>query len=199
MQVSSLSCDAGAGRAGKLGCLAGSKGSMYKGQVLAGRPHGKGQYWAPVSCSRAVFATSTQCWQVFLLVSTPAVGTVVASSVAHPMCASCSCMGASASSAHRGCCTDHCVVPTDHCMLWLHAQHLLLCAQAVRPGGAMRLVYEGDFRKGVREGQGTSYEHSGEVYTGSWQQNKRTGPGALTCASTHTSSTECLQWCSCRC
>jgi hypothetical protein len=40
---------AGAGRAGKAGCLAGSKGSMYKGQVLAGRPHGKGQYWAPVS------------------------------------------------------------------------------------------------------------------------------------------------------
>ncbi|WIA29326.1 hypothetical protein OEZ86_011831 [Tetradesmus obliquus] len=70
---------------------------MYKGQVLAGRPHGKGQYWAP----------------------------------------------------------------------------------AVRPGGAVRLVYEGDFCKGVREGQGTAYEHSGEVYTGAWQQNKRTGPGRL--------------------
>jgi hypothetical protein len=42
----------------------------------------------------------------------------------------------------------------------------------------MRLVYEGDFCKGVREGQGTSYEHSGEVYTGCWQQNRRMGPGA---------------------
>jgi hypothetical protein len=44
----------------------------------------------------------------------------------------------------------------------------------------MRLVYEGDFCKGVREGQGTSYEHSGEVYKGCWQHNRRMGPGALT-------------------
>jgi hypothetical protein len=43
----------------------------------------------------------------------------------------------------------------------------------------MRLVYEGDFCKGVREGTGTWYEHSGEVYTGSWKQDKRTGPGEL--------------------
>ncbi|KAF6262558.1 hypothetical protein COO60DRAFT_615227 [Scenedesmus sp. NREL 46B-D3] len=49
--------------------------------------------------------------------------------------------------------------------------------QAAKPGSAMRLVYEGDFCKGAREGQGTAYEHSGEVYTGSWQLNKRTGSG----------------------
>lgn len=40
---------AGAGRAGKPGCLQGSSGSKYEGQVMAGRPHGKGQYFAPVS------------------------------------------------------------------------------------------------------------------------------------------------------
>lgn len=40
---------AGAGRAGKPGCLSGSRGSKYLGQVLAGRPHGKGEYFAQVS------------------------------------------------------------------------------------------------------------------------------------------------------
>jgi hypothetical protein len=61
----------------------------------------------------------------------------------------------------------------------------------------MRLVYDGDFCKGVREGQGTSYEHSGEVYTGCWQQNRRTGPGALAlgCCDAHSSARQYLQTC----
>jgi hypothetical protein len=38
----------GAGRAGTVTTLTGSCGSRYHGQVLAGRPHGRGQLWLPV-------------------------------------------------------------------------------------------------------------------------------------------------------
>jgi len=40
-----------------------------------------------------------------------------------------------------------------------------------------QLVYEGDFVKGQRQGTGTCYYSTGEVYTGGWHGNKRTGPG----------------------
>jgi len=43
--------DAGAGRAGTETTLFGSHGSRYIGQVLSGRPHGVGQYWAQVRSS----------------------------------------------------------------------------------------------------------------------------------------------------
>lgn len=42
---------AGPGRAGTETTLLGSHGSKYCGQVLSGRPHGSGQYWAQVCCS----------------------------------------------------------------------------------------------------------------------------------------------------
>lgn len=35
----------GPGRAGKLGTLQGASGGRYEGEVLAGRPHGRGQYY----------------------------------------------------------------------------------------------------------------------------------------------------------
>jgi hypothetical protein len=44
---------AGSGRAGKPGRLLGSSNSVYEGDVLAGRPHGWGRYYALVSCRAA--------------------------------------------------------------------------------------------------------------------------------------------------
>jgi hypothetical protein len=38
---------AGPGRAGKFGELLGDTGGKYEGEVLAGRPHGTGQYFVP--------------------------------------------------------------------------------------------------------------------------------------------------------
>ncbi|KAK9833875.1 hypothetical protein WJX74_008530 [Apatococcus lobatus] len=43
-----------------------------------------------------------------------------------------------------------------------------------------RLLYEGNWVKGVREGSGTLYYPSGEVYSGQWHLNKRHGLGAMT-------------------
>ena len=36
------------GRAGKYGELVGKDGGRYMGDVLAGRPHGRGQYFVPI-------------------------------------------------------------------------------------------------------------------------------------------------------
>lgn len=45
-------------------------------------------------------------------------------------------------------------------------------------GQALQLVYEGEFVRGVRHGQGTAYYGSrGEVYSGQWVDGRRTGPG----------------------
>jgi hypothetical protein len=49
--------------------------------------------------------------------------------------------------------------------------------QGTSPGQPWQLVYEGEFVKGQREGTGTCYYSTGEVYTGGWHGNKRTGSG----------------------
>ena len=51
--------------------------------------------------------------------------------------------------------------------------------QVIKPGKTLKLVYSGDFVKGAKEGQGTCYFSNGEVYTGAWVHNKRTGYGKL--------------------
>lgn len=50
--------------------------------------------------------------------------------------------------------------------------------QGIHPGQPLQLVYEGQFLRGVRHGQGTAYFHSrGEVYSGQWVDGRRTGRG----------------------
>lgn len=64
---------AGPGRAGTKTTLLGSNGSKYVGEVLAGRPHGMGQYWAPVSkqCQQGGYMTDRSWdylgWQIAML------------------------------------------------------------------------------------------------------------------------------------
>ncbi|GIL62825.1 hypothetical protein Vafri_16998 [Volvox africanus] len=85
----------GPGRAGKQGTLLGVSGGRYEGEVLAGRPHGRGQYF-------------------------------------------------------------------------------------VRKEGSSKdwvLQYDGDWIQGRREGNGTRYYPSGEVYSGDWVANIRHGTG----------------------
>lgn len=45
----------GSGRAGKYGELAGREGGRYTGEVLAGRPHGLGQYFTPTAAGSTVY------------------------------------------------------------------------------------------------------------------------------------------------
>jgi hypothetical protein len=117
----------GPGRAGTVTDLVGSCGSSYRGQVLAGRPHGAGQLWVPVS-SVAPRAVLSPC-------------------------------------------------PAQHVAL-RDACTRTRRPQGPRPGGPLQLVYEGEFVRGVRHGQGTAWYHaSGDTYAGSWVDGRRTGRG----------------------
>jgi hypothetical protein len=56
----------------------------------------------------------------------------------------------------------------------------MVCLQPA-PDVRPKLVYEGEWVKGIREGTGTYYYANGEVYNGQWQRNQRNGQGtALT-------------------
>lgn len=150
-----MDCPAGPGRAGTETTLVGSHGTRYVGQVLAGRPHGQGQYWAPVSLCMWLCI----CWQLPMLLN-----------VTDAMAAG-----------ETGTCTRTTVVDSSVYTVLLRAAVVcLLDSQGVRPGQPLQLEYEGQFCRGVREGQGTAHFNSrGETYSGCWQDGRRTGPGRL--------------------
>lgn len=50
----------GPGRAGKQGTLLGASGGRYEGEVLAGRPHGRGRYYVKKVCHASVRASGVQ-------------------------------------------------------------------------------------------------------------------------------------------
>lgn len=64
--------------------------------------------------------------------------------------------------------------------------------QGPKPGSALQLVYEGEFVRGVRHGQGTSYSGSrSEVFSGQWVDGKRTGLGEQQCQASRTAPAAC--------
>jgi hypothetical protein len=109
---------AGGARAGKPGRLVGSSGAAYDGDVLAGRPHGWGRYYAEA----------------------PAAGPAGSGSW---------------TGSEIGCGSG-------------------ICGAAAAP------AYEGEFVRGAREGQGSSVcAATGERYTGQWRAGLRHGEGRL--------------------
>lgn len=154
-------CCAGSGRAGKQGRLAGSKGSLYEGGVLAGRPHGWGQYYVQVSTQHTLAPKFEQdCIQHSQCLS-------------HAMVSLAPSKQQQRSSAYR--CLNVLVM-----LCACSRTNIMVCLQPA-PDVRPKLVYEGEWVKGIREGTGTYYYANGEVYNGQWQRNQRNGQGtALT-------------------
>lgn len=71
----------------------------------------------------------------------------------------------------------------------------VMVLQGNRPGQPLQLLYEGEFVRGVRHGQGTAYySQRGEVYTGQWLDGRRTGPGVCTRLQTIQWGAPCLHY-----